>query len=309
MGGALVWVLLLPLLLLLHPGSQELSCPVSSGDVDWTREFTDTCLNFSGQSLSLLPQNQSLQASSVLLLDLSGNGLQELPPLFFAHLGKLQVLDVTNNPLDPVGRALAERCDLDLRADCSCVLLPWHKVRRDNCSGSLPLRCLDVSTSAWHNVSAFLEVGCAPRLTMTTIGVLVASGSLLLVLAIAGPALARRLCRHRVGSSRGMSKTWAAQNGPRSGSGQQPRYSSRGLSPKLPAATRPGSSTSDYENMFVGQPAARHQWAEHRPHPSEDSDFYMNYKSLHHDSQPVYCNLQSLGQAPLDEEEYVIPGR
>ncbi|XP_068391063.1 leucine-rich repeat-containing protein 25 [Eschrichtius robustus] len=309
MGGALVWVLLLPLLLLLHPGSQELSCPVSSGDVDWTREFTDTCLNFSGQSLSLLPQNQSLQASSVLLLDLSGNGLQELPPLFFAHLGKLQVLDVTNNPLDPVGRALAERCDLDLRADCSCVLLPWHKVRRDNCSGSLPLRCLDVSTSAWHNVSAFLEVGCAPRLTMTTIGALVASGSLLLVLAIAGPALAWRLCRHRVGSSRGMSKTWAAQNSPRSGSGQQPRYSSRGLSPKLPAATRPGSSTSDYENMFVGQPAARHQWAEHRPHPSEDSDFYMNYKSLHHDSQPVYCNLQSLGQAPLDEEEYVIPGR
>ncbi|KAM9104962.1 leucine-rich repeat-containing protein 25 isoform 1-T2 [Megaptera novaeangliae] len=308
MGGALVWVLLLPLLLLLHPGSQELSCPVSSGDVDWTREFTDTCLNFSGQSLSLLPQNQSLQASSVLLLDLSGNGLQELPPLFFAHLGKLQVLDVTNNPLDPVGRALAERCDLDLRADCSCVLLPWHKVRRDNCSGSLPLRCLDVSTSAWHNVSAFLEVGCAPRLTMTTIGALVASGSLLLVLAIAGPALAWRLCRHRVGSSRGMSKTWAAQNGPRSGSGQQPRYSSRGLSPKLPAATRPGSSTSDYENMFVGQPAARHQWAEHRPHPSEDSNFYMNYKSLHHDSQPVYCNLQSLGQAPLDEEEYVIPG-
>ncbi|XP_059775722.1 leucine-rich repeat-containing protein 25 [Balaenoptera ricei] len=309
MGGALVWVLLLPLLLLLHPGSQELSCPVSSGDVDWTREFTDTCLNFSGQSLSLLPQNQSLQASSVLLLDLSGNGLQELPPLFFAHLGKLQVLDVTNNPLDPVGRALAERCDLDLRADCSCVLLPWHKVRRDNCSGSLPLRCLDVSTSAWHNVSAFLEVGCAPRLTMTTIGALVASGSLLLVLAIAGPALAWRLCRHRVGSSRGMSKTWAAQNGPSSGSGQQPRYSSRGLSPKLPAATRPGSSTSDYENMFVGQPAARYQWAEHRPHPSEDSDFYMNYKSLHHDSQPVYCNLQSLGQAPLDEEEYVIPGR
>ena len=264
MGGALVWVLLLPLLLLLHPGSQELSCPVSSGDVDWTREFSDTCLNFSGQSLSLLPQNQSLQASSVLLLDLSGNGLQELPPLFFAHLGKLQVLDVTNNPLDPVGRALAERCDLDLRADCSCVLLPWHKVRRDNCSGSLPLRCLDVSTSAWHNVSAFLEVGCAPRLTMTTIGALVASGSLLLVLAIAGPALAWRLCRHRVGSSRGMSKTWAAQCGPRSGSGQQPRYSSRGLSPKLPAATRPGSSTSDYENMFVGQPAARHQWAEHR---------------------------------------------
>ncbi|XP_058918502.1 leucine-rich repeat-containing protein 25 [Kogia breviceps] len=309
MGGALVWVLLFPVLLLLHPGSQELSCHVSSGDVDWTREFTDTCLNFSGQSLSQLPQNQSLQASSVLLLDLSGNGLRELPALFFAHLVKLQVLDVTNNPLDPVDRALAEHCDLDLRADCSCVLLPWHEVRRDNCSGPLPLRCLDVSTGAWHNVSAFLEVSCAPPLTVTAIGVLVASGSLLLVLAIAGPVLAWRLCRHRVGSSWGVSKTCAAQNSPRSGLGQQPRYYSRGLSPQLPAATLPGSSTSDYENMFVGQPAARHQWAEHRPHLSEDSDFYMNYESLHHDSQPVYCNLQSLGQAPLDEEEYVIAGR
>ncbi|XP_007116980.2 leucine-rich repeat-containing protein 25 [Physeter macrocephalus] len=309
MGGTLVWVLLFPLLLLLHPGSQELSCHVFSGDVDWTREFTDTCLNFSGQSLSRLPQNQSLQASSVLLLDLSGNGLRELPPLFFAHLVKLQVLDVTNNPLDPVDRALAEHCDLDLRADCSCVLLAWHEVRRDNCSGPLPLRCLDVSTGAWHNVSAFLEVVCAPRLTMATIGLLVAGGSLLLVLAVAGPVLAWRLCRHRVDSTWGVSKTWAAQNGPRSGLDQQPRYSSRGLSPQLPAATLPRSSTSDYENMFMGQPAARHQWAEHRPRPSEDSDCYMNYESLHHDSQPVYCNLQSLGQAPLDEEEYVITGR
>nr|XP_030735965.1 leucine-rich repeat-containing protein 25 [Globicephala melas] len=309
MGGAPVWVLLLPLLLLLRPGSQELSCHVSSGDVDWTREFTDKCLNFSGRNLSLLPQNQSLQASSVLHLDLSGNGLRKLPPLFFAHLGKLQVLDVTNNPLDLVDRALAEHCDLDLRADCSCGLSPWHEVRRDNCSGPQPLLCLDVSTGAWRNVSAFLEVRCGLLLTMITTGALVASGILLLMLAIAGPVLAWRLCRRRVGSSGGMSKTWAAQNGPRSGSGQQPRYSSRGLSPKLPAATLPGSSTSDYENMFVGQPAARHQWAEHRPHPSEDNDFYMNYESRHHDSQPVYCNLQSLGQAPSDEEEYVISGR
>ncbi|XP_049495380.1 inositol-3-phosphate synthase 1 [Panthera uncia] len=45
-----------------------------------------------------------------------------------------------------------------------------------------------------------------------------------------------------------------------------------------------------------------------RAHPSEDSDFYMNYEGLHRASQPVYCNLRSLGRAPLDEEEYVIPG-
>ncbi|KAB1259606.1 Leucine-rich repeat-containing protein 25 [Camelus dromedarius] len=206
-----MWVLLLLLLLLLllhNPGSQGLSCNVSSGDVDWTREFTDTCLNFSGQNLRQLPQNQSLQASSVLLLDLSDNHLKKLPPLFFTLLGELQVLDVTNNQLDPVDRALAERCNLDLKADCSCGLLPWHEVRRDNCSDQLPLQCLDMATGGWHNLSAFLEVGCASGLA----------------------------------------------------------------------------------------------------HPSEDSDFYMNYESLHQDSQPVYCNLQSLGQAPLDEEEYVIPG-
>lgn len=46
-----------------------------------------------------------------------------------------------------------------------------------------------------------------------------------------------------------------------------------------------------------------------RAHPSEDSDFYMNYEGPDHASQPVYCNLQSLRKTPLDEEEYVIPGR
>ncbi|XP_010993434.2 leucine-rich repeat-containing protein 25 [Camelus dromedarius] len=311
MGGALMWVLLLLLLLLLllhNPGSQGLSCNVSSGDVDWTREFTDTCLNFSGQNLRQLPQNQSLQASSVLLLDLSDNHLKKLPPLFFTLLGELQVLDVTNNQLDPVDRALAERCNLDLKADCSCGLLPWHEVRRDNCSDQLPLQCLDMATGGWHNLSAFLEVGCASGLSTTAIGALAASGSLLLLLAVTGPVLAWRCCGHWVDGSWGLSKTWTAQDVPRSGSGWQPRYSSRSLSQKPPKATLPQPSTPDYENMFVGQPAAGHQWAEPRAHPSEDSDFYMNYESLHQDSQPVYCNLQSLGQAPLDEEEYVIPG-
>lgn len=46
----------------------------------------------------------------------------------------------------------------------------------------------------------------------------------------------------------------------------------------------------------------------HRVHPSEDSDFYVNYEGPDHASQPVYCNLQSMHQAPLDEEEYVVPG-
>lgn len=35
----------------------------------------------------------------------------------------------------------------------------------------------------------------------------------------------------------------------------------------------------------------------------------MNYEDLNQVSQSVYGNLQSLGQALPDEEEYVIPGR
>ncbi|XP_029774314.1 leucine-rich repeat-containing protein 25 [Suricata suricatta] len=307
MGGALVWMLLLPLLLE-DPSSQGLSCDVPSADVDWTTEFTATCLNFSGQGLSL-PRNQSLQARNVVLLDLSGNGLQELPLPFFALLEKLEVLDVTNNPLDRVDRALAIRCELDLKADCGCVLEPWHQVRRDNCSGQLPLLCLDTATGAWQNISAFLEVGCPPSLSLRTIGALVAGGSLLLGLTIAGPLLVRRLRGHWKVNSRGLDKTWAAQEGSRSGLGKQPRYSSRGLSPKPPEAVKPRPPTPDYENVFVGQPPASHQWAEQGAHPSEDSDFYMNYEGLDHASQPIYCNLRSLGPAPLDDEEYVIPGR
>ncbi|XP_036749393.2 leucine-rich repeat-containing protein 25 [Manis pentadactyla] len=306
MESGLAWMLFLPLLLQ-NLGSQGLSCNVSSGNVDWTTKFTDKCLNFSGQRLSL-PQNQSLQASRVVLLDLSGNGLPDLPPPFFAQLWELKVLNVTNNPLGRLDRALAERCDLDLKADCRCILETWLKVRQDNnCSDHLPLQCLDTATSTWHNVSTFLEVSCPPGLSLMTIVGLVVSGSLLLT--TAGLVLAWRLQTCRMVRSQSLGKTWASQDGSRSSSGRQPRYSSRGLSPHPPAATPPRPSTPDYENIFMGQSAAGHQGAEHGAYPAEDSDFYMNYEGLDHASQPVYCNLQSLGRAPLDEEEYVIPGR
>lgn len=264
MGGALAWALLLLLLLLLQDSSsQGLSCNVFSGDVDWTTEFTATCLNFSGQGLSL-PRNTSLQAGSLLHLDLSGNGLRELPWSFFALLRKLQILDVTDNPLNLVDTELAERCDLDLKADCHCILASWHKVRQDNCSGQLPLQCLDTGTGSWHNLSTFLEGGCAPGLASMTIGALAASGSLLLGLAIAGPLLARRLRARWAPSCRGLGKTWASQDGPSPSSSRQLRYSSRSFSPKQPSATLPRPPTPDYENVFVGQPPAGHQWAKHR---------------------------------------------
>ncbi|KAM7142973.1 leucine-rich repeat-containing protein 25 isoform 1-T3 [Molossus nigricans] len=304
MGGALAWALWL-LLLLQDPCSLGLSCNVSSEDVDWNMEFTATCLNFSGQSLNL-PWNRSLQASSVLLLDLSGNSLRELPWSFFARLGKLQILDVTNNPLDNVDAMLAERCDLDLKADCLCILASWHKVRKDNCSGQLPLQCLDAGTSTWHNLSTFLEVGCSPGLASNTIGALAASGSLLLGLSIAVPLLVWRLRARWAPSSQ--NKTWAAPNGPRPGSVQQLKYSSQSLSPKQPEDSLPRPPTPDYENVFMGQPPDRHQLAKHRDNSSEDGDFYMNYEGLHKASQPIYGNLEFPGQAPAVEEEYVIPG-
>ncbi|XP_019592420.2 leucine-rich repeat-containing protein 25 [Rhinolophus sinicus] len=308
MGGALAWVLLLPLLLLQAPSSRGLSCNVSSVDTDWTREFTETCLNFSGQHLSL-PQNRSLQASHVVLLDLSGNNLQELPWLFFSHLEKLEILNVTGNPLDHVESKLAEHCKIDLRADCPCVLKSWHKFRQDNCSGWPPLQCLDPGTGAWHNLSTFLKNNsCTSVLAPTTIGALAVGGSLLLVLAIAGPLLAWRFRASWAPRSRDLGKMSAAQDGSRPCPGRQSRYSSRSLNPKQPAATLP-SPSSDYENMFVGQPSVGHQWTKNGTHqPSEDSDFYMNYEDLCQASQPVYGNLQFPGQVPLDEEEYVIAG-
>lgn len=309
MGVALAWVLSLPPLLLLQaPSSQGLSCNVSSVDTDWTREFTETCLNFSGQHLSL-PQNRSLQAINVTLLDLSGNNLRELRWSFFSLLKKLDILNVTGNPLDRVESELAENCYLDLRADCRCVLKSWHKVWQDICSGQLPLECLDPGTGAWHNLSTFLKNNsCTSGLAPTTIGALAVGGSLLLALAIAGPLLAWRFRASWAPRSQDLGKMSAAQDASRPGSCRQSRYSSRSLNPKQPAATLP-SPSPDYENMFVGQPSAGHQWTKNGTHqPSEDSDFYMNYEDLCQASQPVYGNLQFPGEVPLDEEEYVIAG-
>lgn len=314
MGGALAWAPWL-LLLLQDPCSLGLSCNVSSRNVDWNREFEDTCLNFSGQGLSLL-QNKSLQATSVRLLDLSHNDLQELPWPFFDTLRHLQILNVTHNPLEHVPETLAELCSLDLKANCLCALAPWHKVRQDkNCSDPPLLQCLDARAGTWHDLSTFLKGSCPPGLSSVTIGALAASGSLLLGLFIAGSLLAWRFRARWASSSQGLGKTWAATDGPRSGSGRQPRYSSRNHSPKQPVDTLPRPPTPDYENVFIGQPPAEHQWTKHGAHPSEDNDLYMNYESLpqasqspRQASQPIYGNLQFLGQTPPVDEEYVTPG-
>ncbi|XP_006886041.1 PREDICTED: leucine-rich repeat-containing protein 25 [Elephantulus edwardii] len=305
MEGTLVWVLLV-LLVLEDAGTQEF-CPVYPAPLDWTTKFYSQCLNFSNLNLSL-PQNQSLQASNVVTLDLSLNGLRELPPLFFKNLGALKVLDVTGNSLNRVGGTLAALCNLTLKADCGCGLAPWHEVRRDNCSGQLPLQCLDVVMGSWRNLSTFLEANCARGLTPGTIGALAASGCLLLGLAITGLVLAWRF------RNRDLEKVRATKEDPKSGLGRQPRYSSRGRSSKAPAVTLPGPTTStpDYENMVVGQPAhepgsQEYHWTEHGSQ-SPENDFYMNYEDHSRTSQPVYCNLASLRRATLDEEEYVVPG-
>ncbi|XP_023407979.2 leucine-rich repeat-containing protein 25 [Loxodonta africana] len=300
MGGALVWVLL-PLVLQ-DAATQEYSCPVFSGNVDWTKEFRDTCLNFSNKGLSL-PWNQSLRASGVSVLDLSANSLRELPPVFFENLGTLKILDVTGNLLDRVDGTLAARCDLNLKADCGCRLEVWHQVRRDNCSDQLPMQCLDVSMGAWRNLSAFLEASCASSLTPSTIGGLAAGGCLLLGLAVAGSVLAWRIRRHQMASSRGLRKANAAKDNPRPSLGWQPRYSSQGRNPQPPVVTLSSPHSSDYENMFVGQQDAgpgfqEHHLAEHGGHSPED-DFYMNYEGISRNSQPVYCNLASLGRDRL----------
>ncbi|KAG8517200.1 Leucine-rich repeat-containing protein 25 [Galemys pyrenaicus] len=327
MGDALAWVLLLPLLLQ-TPGSRGLSCNVSVEPVNWTRQFSDTCLNFSGKSLRQLP-DEHLQARDLELLDLSGNSLQQLPWSFFEQLDKLTFLDVTNNLLDHMDSKLATRCDLRLQADCRCGLQGWYELRQKNCSDHL--ECLDRTAHTWHNLSTF---HCPPGLSRKATGALAAGGSLILALAIAGPVLFWRLRGRRAPSDPVQGKAWTAHDAPQAGT-RQPRYSHQGFSPKPPATTLPSPSSPDYENMFQGQPTAGHQVraarsrhvalsppvpsvCSHRPHTPDD-DCYMNYEAREQDSQPVYCNLQTLGQAPqgrtlpdqtsLDEEEYVIPGR
>lgn len=314
----MLWARLLLLLLLplQKAGSQGPSCSVFPGPVDWTKEFKGACLNLSGLRLSL-PSNQSLQAGSLLTLDLSANGLRELPLGFFAHLDRLQLLDVTDNRLRSVDPALGARCDLDLRADCSCALGAWHRVRQDNCSGQPAPQCLLRATGAWQNLSAFLEPNCAPGLSPAAIGAIAAGGVLVLGLAVAAPLLLWRLrggrgaCGLQGGRgarSQGRGKAWGAQDGCRPSSGAQPRYSSRGHAAKPPAAALPGASTPDYENIFVEQQGDEPRWAGHRAPPAEEGDFYMNFEDSHAASQPVYCNLQSL-RCATREEEYVVPGR
>lgn len=285
----------LPLLLLgiQRLGSQELSCPVFPGHVDWSHEFDAKCLNFSGLGLHL-PKNQSLQASRLQVLDLSSNGLRELPPAFFASLETLRVLDVTHNPLNSLDRALASRCDLDLRADCGCGLVVWQEIRRDNCSDQPPLLCLQGDTGAWKNLSTYLQVNCPPGLSPATIGGMVTSGIFVLAFAITGLVLAWRLKGHRVPSGQGPGKVWPG--GPRPGVGSRDLYSSRRPGPIQPVDTPTGRVTPDYENVFLGQPAEGQQWTVPRAHSPEDSELYMNFKGAHLDQQPVYGNLGQTSQ-------------
>ncbi|XP_059100925.1 leucine-rich repeat-containing protein 25 [Peromyscus eremicus] len=298
----LLWTCLLLLLALLHEsGSQDLTCTVSLSHVNWTQTFSDTCLNFSGLGLSL-PGTQSLKASRVQVLDLSRNKLQALPGLFFANLEKLHTLIVTHNQLVSVDQSLALRCDLELRADCSCGLTSWYGIRRNNCSGEQELPCLHPGTGAPGNLSTFLQVSCPAGLGPWTVGALVA-GTSFLALAVSGSVLAWRLRRHR--GAGGLGKAQSSYDSPRPVTGFL--ASSQRGSPKAPA-TAPDRSTLDYENVFIGQLAEECS----RPapgSPSGDTDFYMNYKGDDLDPQPVYCNLESLGRAPGYNQEFVAPGR
>lgn len=297
MGGALAWVLLL----LQAPGCPGLTCEVFPEAVNWSQEFGGPCLNLSGRALSL-PQDQPLRAPGLQVLDLSGTGLRGLPAPFLAQLGGLRTLILTDNRLDRVDAALAARCGLALLADCACALAPWYRVRRDNCSGQEPLRCLLPAAGAWHNLSSFLGASCGPGLAPAAIGTAAAGGVLLLALAAAGPVLAWRLWGRRR-RHRDPGKTWAAQDAPRRSSGAQPRYSSRGLGPQPATAAPRGPSAHDYENVIVGQP-----WPGPGAPPADDGDLYVNYQGRGPAPQPVYGNLGSLAQASLDEDEYAVAG-
>lgn len=305
-GAGLLWSCLLMLLVLLHEsGSQDLTCTVYPSNVDWTQTFDDTCLNFSGLGLSL-PQSQPLQARHAQVLDLSKNNLRVLPGVFFANLEKLQTLIVTHNHLDSVDGLLALRCDLELRADCSCGLASWQDIRQNNCSEQQQLLCLHPATAAPRNLSTFLQVSCPPGWAPGTIGALVA-GIIFLALAVGGFVLAWRLRRRHV-SKQGLSKAQNSHDGPRPVTDFLPRYSSRQPGPKAPDLP-PSRSTMDYENVFIGQAAEDCPWSAARNCPSGDNDCYMNYTSVDLDPQPVYCNLESLGRAPPEDVERVVSWR
>lgn len=300
--------LLLSLLLLQVPGGHgsESDC-LSPKTWNWSGSFSHTCLNLTGLDLNLPQKDQMLNAPQLQVLHLSGTGLQELPPpAFFAHLQQLRVLWATDNVLRHADGALAALCHLDLRADCSCVLTTWHEVRLGNCSGQQPpLQCrLGGIAGPWYNLSSFLETDCGPGLSPAAVGAAVAGGGLLLLtLAVLGPLLARRQWLRRSGHG-DLNKAWTGardEAGP--GSRQQQLYSP-GI--RAPVATPPGSPSAtevpDYENMVLGQPPVA------GAHPSEDSDFYMNYTGDGTDNQPVYCNLHTLARASLDEDDYMVAG-
>ncbi|KFO22599.1 leucine-rich repeat-containing protein 25 [Fukomys damarensis] len=299
MGAVLAWSLLLgPLLLLLQRlWGHELSCAVFPEDLDWSHEFNGSCLNLSGHVLRL-PLDQPLRARNLQLLDLSGTGLRELPSPFLAPLRQLQVLSILHNRLDSLDTALATRCGLDLRADCGCVLGPWHRVWSDNCSGQEPPRCLHPATGTWQNLSTFLELSCVPGLSPGAIAGVVVGSVLLLAFVVASALLVWRCYGHRSANIQGPGKGWAPHEGSRPSSGVQPRYSSRGPSLKVPRVTLPGTTAPDYENIFVGGLTQ----LDHGAHLSEEGDFYMNYGGPSLDVQPVYGNLQASEQ----DDEYEI---
>lgn len=277
---------------------------VYPSNIDWTQTFNDTCLNFSGLGLSL-PRSQPLQASNAHVLDLSENGLHVLPGVFFSTLQKLKILIVTHNPLDSVDRLLALRCDLELRADCSCGLASWHDVRQ-NCSEQQQLLCLHPATGDPRNLSTFLQASCPPSWGPGTIGALVA-GTVFLALAAGGSVLACRLLRQRA-SKQSFSKAQNSHDVPRPVADFLPRYSSRRPGPKAPDSP-PSRFTMDYENVFIGQPAEDPSWSAGRSCTSGDNDCYMNYRSVDQDPQPVYCNLRPLGRAPPDDQERAVSWR
>ncbi|CAH6779738.1 leucine-rich repeat-containing protein 25 [Phodopus roborovskii] len=289
-AARLLWSCLLLLLALLHElGSQDLTCMVYPSDVDLAQTFNDTCLNFTGLGLSL-PRTRPLQASHVQVLDLSRNGLQALPGAFFANLGKLQTLIVTHNRLAIVDQLLALRCDLELRADCSCGLTSWHDIRQYNCSGEQELLCLHPDTGTLRNLSTFLQLSCPHSLAPGIIGALVA-GTIFLAMAVSGSVLAWRLRRHQGASIQGLSKDQSSYSVPRQVTDFRARHSNQ--SPDTP----PGRSILDYENVFMGELDEDHSRAAPR-NPSGDTDFYVNYKGTDLDPLPIYCNLETLGWAP-----------
>lgn len=246
------------LLAVIHTsGAQDLTCMVYPSNVDWTQTFNDTCLNFSGLGLSL-PRSQPLQARNARVLDLSENGLHVLPGVFFSTLEKLQTLIVTHNPLDSVDRSLALRCDLELRADCSCGLASWYDVRQ-NCSGQQQPLCLHPATAVPRNLSTFLQASCPPSWGPGTIGALAAAGTVFLVLAVSGSVLAWRRLRQRA-SEQSFSKAQNSHDVPRPVTDFLPRYSSRRPGPKAPGSP-PSRFTVDYENVFIGQPAEECSWS------------------------------------------------